>query len=167
MVNITYVGDTIIATKVTGDKNVPKGEVTFQANLSPASDEGFFSYKPLDPIVLSEAAAKKWGTSKLNRFPGKGQVAAEGFNSREWLDGQLIMVGDYFSFAWVPIGVQIFFGRPSLELTLKMLKEDSYKMDGADAMRAHISKCFDWDGLEDSSDEECDIQDGDTLGAFQ
>lgn len=161
MINITYVGDTIIATKVTGDKNVPKGEVTFQANLSPSSEPG--SYKRLEPIVLSEAAAKKWGTSKLHRFTGKGQVAAEGFKDREWMDGQLIMVGDYFSFAWIPIGIQIFFGRPSLELTLKMLKEDKYKMDGADAMRAHISRCFDWDGVDEPNDD----QDDDTLGVFQ
>jgi len=27
LINITYVGDTLIATKVTGDKNVPRGEV--------------------------------------------------------------------------------------------------------------------------------------------
>lgn len=31
--------------------------------------------------------------------------------------------GDYFSFAWIPLEHQIFFGRPSPELTLKMLKE--------------------------------------------
>merc|ERR1712157_667978 len=59
------------------------------------------------------------------RFPGLGHVASEGFKNNQWLDGQFIMIGEsYFSFAWVPIGMQIFFGRPSPDLILKMLKED-------------------------------------------
>ena len=67
------------------------------------------------------------------------------------MDGQLILVGDYFSFAWIPIGHQIFFGRPSAELTLKMLRQSKMAEFGAvDAgspnvvaeMRAHIQKCF-------------------------
>jgi hypothetical protein len=42
------------------------------------------------------------------------------------MDGQLIIIGDtYFSFAWVPIEQQIFFGRPSPELALKMLREST------------------------------------------
>lgn len=41
------------------------------------------------------------------------------------MEGQLVVIGggDYFSFAWVPLEHQIFFGRPSPELTLKMLRE--------------------------------------------
>ena len=35
MINITYSGETLIATKVTGDRNVPKGEVTFTVDLAP------------------------------------------------------------------------------------------------------------------------------------
>jgi hypothetical protein len=34
------------------------------------------------------------------------------------------MIGEeYFSFAWIPIEQQIFFGRPSPELALKMLRD--------------------------------------------
>lgn len=41
------------------------------------------------------------------------------------MDGQLIIIGDeYFSFAWIPIEHQIFFGRPSPELSLKMFREN-------------------------------------------
>ena len=156
MVNITYVGDTLIATKVTGDKNVPKGEVTFVADLSPQKIEGS-TVKPLEPITLSEGAAKKWGTCKLNRFHGKGQIASENFTDAQWVEGQLIMVGDYFSFAWVPIGHQIFFGRPSLELTLKMLKEDRHKGDGMDDMRSLIARCYDEsDELEELEHQQID-----------
>jgi hypothetical protein len=147
MVNVTYVGDTLIATKVTGDKNVPKGEITFTADLHPQArgrDE-------LDPIELSDIASKQWGHKHLPRFPGQGQVAAEGFVNQQWMDGQLILVGEYFSFAWIPIGHQIFFGRPSAELTLKMLKQSKMADFGAvdkgspnvvAEMRAHAQKCL-------------------------
>jgi len=41
------------------------------------------------------------------------------------MDGQLVVTGkgDYFSFTWVPLEHKIFFGRPSPEFTLKMLRE--------------------------------------------
>lgn len=148
MVNVTYVGDTLIATKVTGDKNVPKSEITFTADLHPLAQ----GRDDLDPIELSDIASKQWGHKHLPRFPGQGQVAGEGFVNQQWMDGQLILVGEYFSFAWIPIGHQIFFGRPSAELTLKMLKQSKMADFGAvdkgspnvvAEMRAHAQKCFD------------------------
>jgi hypothetical protein len=121
MINVTYAGDTLVAFKVTGDKNVPRGEITFQADLSPLRSR---KQEPLSPIVLTDKAAKKWGTQRLPRYHGLGQVAEEGFLNHQWMDGQLILIGeDYFSFAWVPIEHQIFFGRPSPELALKMLRD--------------------------------------------
>ena len=132
LINITYVGDTLIAYKVTGDKNVPRGEITFQVNLDPFPRKQVGSGGPttmdheLQPIALTEKAAKKWGTSQLPRYRGMGQVAEPGFTNSQWMDGQLIIIGEeYFSFAWVPIEQQIFFGRPSPELALKMLRESS------------------------------------------
>lgn len=116
MINVTYSDDTLIATKVTGDNNVPKGEISFTVDLA-------HSTAALDPIELNSKAAKQWGKSFLPRFVGKGQVAAEGFVNPTWLEGQLILVGRFFSFAWLPLGHQVFFGRPSSELTLKMLRE--------------------------------------------
>merc|ERR1712176_1651052 len=127
MINVTYVGDMLIATKVTGDQNVPKGEVTFMCDLSPRA----IKQKDLSPIELSDAASKQWGKKYLTRFPGEGQVAAEGFVDNQFVEGQLIIVAEYFSFAWIPIGHQIFFGRPSAELTLKMLKESKMAELGA------------------------------------
>lgn len=138
LINITYVGDTLMATKVTGDKNVPKGEITFQVDLNPlksSTPNPFQQYEDkqteernsqiLQPIKLSDKAARKWGTSQLPRYAGLGQVAEEGFRNNQWMDGQLIIIGeDYFSFAWLPIEQQIFFGRPSPELALKMLRDD-------------------------------------------
>jgi hypothetical protein len=135
IINITYAGDTLIAYKVTGDKNVPQGEITFQADLNPllvtlnVADSNSKSNPTTDllqPITLTEKASKKWGTTQLPRYTGLGQVAESGFLNHQWMDGQLIIIGDeYFSFAWVPVEAQIFFGRPSPELTLKMLREHS------------------------------------------
>jgi Cyclin D1 binding domain len=123
LINITYVDDTLIAEKVTGDHNVPRGAFTFQADLSPlrkSSPDGAL----LQPITLAEKAARKWGTKKLPRYAGLGQVAEENFRNNQWVDGQLIIIGtEYFSFAWLPIEMQIFFGRPSPELALKMLRD--------------------------------------------
>ena len=133
MINITYSGDHLVAYKVTGDKNVPKGELTFQADLNPlkptsVAQGGGIAYNDgdaeLQPISLTDKAAKKWGTTQLPRYKGLGQVAEPGFTNNQWMEGQLIIIGDdYFSFAWVPIESQIFFGRPSPELALKMLRE--------------------------------------------
>jgi len=52
-------------------------------------------------------------------------AAEPGFVNHQFMEGQLVVIGggDYFSFAWVPLEHQIFFGRPSPELTLKMLRE--------------------------------------------
>mmetsp|Transcript_18268 Transcript_18268/g.50708 ORF Transcript_18268/g.50708 Transcript_18268/m.50708 type:complete len:227 (-) Transcript_18268:139-819(-) len=130
LINITYVGDTMMAFKVTGDASVPRGEISFQANLSPFQPRMINvngelpEDDELDPIILTENAAKKWGTNELPRHKGLGQVAEKGFQNNQWMEGQLIIIGEqYFSFAWVPIEHQIFFGRPSPELVLKMLRE--------------------------------------------
>mmetsp|Transcript_9222 Transcript_9222/g.19357 ORF Transcript_9222/g.19357 Transcript_9222/m.19357 type:complete len:406 (-) Transcript_9222:63-1280(-) len=135
MINVTYHGDLLIAYKVTGDKNVPRGEITFQVDLDPLhrnfgdpsgdSSSGMQqTVEPLQPISLTAKAAKKWGTTQLPRHKGLGQVAEAGFKKNQWMEGQLIIIGEeYFSFAWVPIEQQIFFGRPSPELALKMLRE--------------------------------------------
>ena len=143
MVNITYVGDNLIAYKVTGDKNVPIGGITFKADLTPtiyqssrsssttssASSSSKSASRPekLDPIQLTETAAKQWDVKQLQRFPGLGHIADADFTRNQWLDGQFIMIGEnYFSFAWVPIGHKIFFGRPSEELILSMMREKVY-----------------------------------------
>lgn len=139
MINVTYSGDTtLIATKVTGDKNVPKGETTFTVDLTPRIATNNQHATHLEPIELDEKAQRQWGKKFLPRHSGKGQVASENFANAQWMEGQMILVGRFFSFAWVPIGHQIFFGRPSSELTIKMMREareEEFKRDHVAVMR--------------------------------
>lgn len=120
---------------------VLRGQVTFQVNLHPLRQNVPFHKAHrhgLSPIQLTEKAARKWGTKKLARYSGVGQVAEEGFQNHQWMEGQLIIIGDaYFSFAWIPIENQIFFGRPSPELALKLLREN-----GVEPLRLLTSESF-------------------------
>mmetsp|Transcript_16245 Transcript_16245/g.19769 ORF Transcript_16245/g.19769 Transcript_16245/m.19769 type:complete len:115 (+) Transcript_16245:206-550(+) len=49
---------------------------------------------------------------QLIRFPGQGQVAAEGFLNSQWMEGQLIMAGDYFSLHGYLSDTKYFSGDP-------------------------------------------------------
>jgi Cyclin D1 binding domain len=149
MINVTYHGDTLIAQKVTGTKNVPRGQVTFEVDLSPTLNDDSEEY--LEPIELGDNAAKQWGCKYLQRFSGRGQVAAEGYLDSQWIDGQLIMVNQYFSFAWLPIGHQVFFGRPTPELILKLMKDEKRQETGNNMDRAFLEKC--WEETEHLEDD--------------
>jgi len=152
MINVTYVGDIMIARKVTGDKNVPIGEISFQIDMSPPPSNPSLpsTRKPLANIVLSKDAAKRWGTNQISRYQGLGQVAEEGFVNHQWMDGQMVVINEeYFSFSWMPLNHQIFFGRPSAELSIKMLRESKKSErrptveDDLDTMKEHVTRCFD------------------------
>lgn len=149
MINVTYHGDTLIAQKVTGTKNVPRGQVTFEVDLSPTLNDDSEEY--LEPIELGDNASKQWGCKFLQRFSGRGQVAAEGYLDSQWIDGQLIMVNQYFSFAWLPIGHQVFFGRPTPELILKLMKDEKRQETGNCMDRAFLEKC--WEETEHLEDD--------------
>jgi hypothetical protein len=172
MVNVTYIGDTLIARKVTGDINVPTGEITFQVDLGPRRRRNrHTNHQEIPNIILSEEAAKRWGNKELQRFHGLGQVAEEGFQNSQWLQGQMVLISEeYFSFVWLPLSYQIFFGRPSPELSLKMLKDNLQKRlddNSVEESVKHISRCFEStvyaieDGsLEASSDSCLFLEDG-------
>jgi|AntRauTorckE5430_2_1112549.scaffolds.fasta_scaffold09673_3 hypothetical protein len=178
MVNVTYIGDTLIGRKLTGDFNVPVGEITFQVDLSPERrSRGFSKAKELPNIELSDAAGKRWGTKELQRFTGLGQVADEGFTNSQWLEGQIVLVSEeYFSFAWLPIGHQVFFGRPSPENSLKMMQEhmkNTLEKNDIGASMDHVVRCFEVtvDAIEDGSLEDpsdsCICLDDETMSCFE
>lgn len=150
MINVTYHGDILLAQKVTSStKNVPKGQVSFEVDLSP--DTAGERQEILEPIKLGESAAEQWGSIYLERFAGKGQIAADGYQDSQWINGQLIMVNEYFSFAWLPIGHQVFFGRPTPELILKLMKDDKRQEAGDCSVRSFLEKC--WEETEHMEDD--------------
>eukprot|EP00531_Pseudo-nitzschia_arenysensis_P012804 CAMPEP_0116124474 /NCGR_PEP_ID=MMETSP0329-20121206/5299_1 /TAXON_ID=697910 /ORGANISM="Pseudo-nitzschia arenysensis, Strain B593" /LENGTH=382 /DNA_ID=CAMNT_0003618455 /DNA_START=230 /DNA_END=1378 /DNA_ORIENTATION=- len=169
MINVTYVGDTLYAHKVTsGTKHVPRGAETFRVDLAPQfkksnhNREHFVGEIPqeedqnevLSPIELGDSAAQQWGCKYLQRFAGQGQVASEGYQDSQWMEGQLIMVNEYFSFAWLPIGHQVFFGRPTPELILKLMKDETKRETVDDPLspaRSFLEKC--WEETEHIEDD--------------
>jgi hypothetical protein len=166
MINVTYHGDTLLAHKVTsGTKHVPRGAETFRVDLAPlfakeskrsannhnrptndnTAEQQEDYHEVLSPIELGDSAAKQWGCKFLQRFAGQGQVASEGFQDSQWMEGQLILVNEYFSFAWLPIGHQVFFGRPTPELILKLMKDENTRgsvNDHLSPARSFLEKCW-------------------------
>jgi Cyclin D1 binding domain len=157
MVNVSYVGDLLVAHKITGTQRgfVPRGEVSFQVDLSPAND------LTLDPIELKSEAAELWGSRYLQRHTGLGQVAGQGYIQSQWLEGQLILVNDqYFSFAWLPTGHQVFFGRPGPDLTLKLMRQQEASVQGqknGNDHRRYLERCLE---ATDDLDDELETSDG-------
>lgn len=162
MINVTYVGDVLVAYKITGDQNVPKGEITFTVDLSMSAAESM-----LEPIELNDEASEQWGSRFLQRFTGRGQVAQTGFVSPHWMDGQMILVNQYFSFAWLPIGHQVFFGRPSPELTLKLLRDNRKKNNSVDNDRRFLERCLEeTELLEEDMETECGLYSSSNQGDY-
>ena len=139
LINVTYADDfhTLVATKVTGDRFISRGDDSFTANLAPSEEA--------DPIELSDTAASKWGAKKLQRFPGEGFIALEGGKDKKTIDGQLIMFDDYFSFTWIDMKHTVFFSRPSPSQTLHLLRDVISKEDELENKRLHLEQCYSLD----------------------
>lgn len=135
LINVTYVGDQLIAVKVTGDLNVPRGETTFMVDMEPNNATA------LPPIQLVSDQRK----GEFQRFPGKGQVSRKGFKDHRFVEGQMILFENQFSFVWIPTKHHVLFHRPSPEMTLKYLRDTISKEDELENMRSHIARCFDMD----------------------
>ncbi len=148
LINVTYVGDTLIATKVTGECQVPKGEVAFKAHLFP-NDTDDENKKRLDPIPLNHSAANKWNIKKLDRYVAEGQIMSNDTQEKEVVDGQLIMFEGYFSFLYLPTKQHIFFSRPSSQLVIHLMKDVIDIEDELQNMKDHLSRCFEKDISED------------------
>ena len=141
LLNVTYVGDTLVATKVTGDVNVPRGQISFSVDLSPRN-----SSATLEPLKLSFDSSA--ASAKLPRFLGKGQIAKPGFIDNKYVDGQLILFERHFSFVWLPTKDHVLFRRPAAEQTLSMLRNVISKEDELENMRHYLQRCFAMDRTE-------------------
>ncbi len=135
VINITYTGDEMVATKVTGDPHVPRGKVSFTVNVKPCNATA------LPPVKL----VTDHRSGEFRRFPGRGQVSQKGFKNNRFVEGQLILFENRFSFVWIPTKHHVLFHRPSPETTLKLLRNTISKEDEIENMRNHVSRCFDMD----------------------
>ena len=137
LVNVTYVDDTLLATRLKQPDNV-----FFQADLSPKQYESVED-KNVNPIKLDQSSSSKWGVEKLDRYPGEGRDA---LNKKPWnadpIDGNLIMFDGYFSFLWVPTRQHVFFSRPKQHRIMELLRDCISKEDELLNMRDHVSRCF-------------------------
>eukprot|EP00527_Entomoneis_sp_CCMP2396_P002291 CAMPEP_0198149968 /NCGR_PEP_ID=MMETSP1443-20131203/48812_1 /TAXON_ID=186043 /ORGANISM="Entomoneis sp., Strain CCMP2396" /LENGTH=408 /DNA_ID=CAMNT_0043815143 /DNA_START=17 /DNA_END=1243 /DNA_ORIENTATION=+ len=138
LINVTYSGDTLIASKVTGDTNVPRGKISFSAELSPPNSS---SLEPLKVSFENEA-------TQLLRYPGKGQVAQPGFVNSKYIQGQMVMFDKHFSFVWIPTRHHVLFRRPTPEQTICLLRDTIAKEDELENMRSYVARCFDMDMTE-------------------
>ena len=138
MINVTYTGDTLVATKVTGDENVPRGQTSFTADLAPSNAS---SLEPLKVSFDREA-------TQLLRYPGKGQIAKKGFTDKKFVEGQLVMFDKHFSFVWIPTRHHVLFRRPTPEQTISLLRDVIAKEDEIQNMRDHLARCLDMDMTE-------------------
>jgi len=111
-VRVHYEGSTLIAVKIIGDANVPKGEITFTADLSPAGLLG-----PIGGDAVSHPAEKirmvlEGHLENVVAIQGRGQVAKAGFQSPTFIDGQLLLFEEgVLGFIFLPMASMIVFER--------------------------------------------------------
>jgi hypothetical protein len=135
LINITYSDEVLIAKKVTGSRNVPADEISFQVDLSPRPNKGSlsnFMKETLPNIVLSEAASLRWGTRESDRFLMKPFQNVNGWTV-SWCSLMKITSASH----------QIFFGRPSPAMALKMLKDKEMHHSPLKSSKEHVHRCFD------------------------
>jgi len=153
MINVTYIGDTLVATKVTGDENVPRGKVSFTCDLAPKNDS-----TALQPLRLSlSQSSSSSSTTKLPRYAGHGQVAKKGFVDHKFVDGQLVMFERHFSFVWIPTRHHVLFRRPSPEQTMTQMRDILSQEDEVENMRLHLERCYDMDMTESLARQQSDV----------
>mmetsp|Transcript_127135 Transcript_127135/g.220382 ORF Transcript_127135/g.220382 Transcript_127135/m.220382 type:complete len:363 (-) Transcript_127135:229-1317(-) len=121
IVRIAYEGDTLFATKVTGDSHVPAGEITFRADLSQLGDPeeqqvtesetGELMNFRVEVVSLSQEDSSE-NKREVPHFEGQGRVAAKGFQQARFVPGKLYLLDDdVVGFLWVPLGAFVVFNR--------------------------------------------------------
>jgi len=118
LIRVRYDGDTLFATKVTGDEHVPAGEVTFRAELATPCEpdakgietEGDMVGVRVEVVSLSADGAPQ--QRDVERYNGEGRIAAKGFQHAHYVTGQLFLMDtDVIGFLWLPLGTLVVFNR--------------------------------------------------------
>ena len=117
LVRLHYQGDTLLATKVTGDEHVPAGAVTFRADLTTPYHESTILETGSDELVgvrVEVVSISSEGSSqqKVERYRGEGQIAARGYSHAHYVPGQLFLMDEnVIGFLWVALGTFVVFNR--------------------------------------------------------
>ena len=107
---VRYEGSTLVAVKLTGDENVPKGEITFTADLSP---DGLLG--PVGADEVNHPAEKirmvlEGHLENIVAIKGQGQVAKPGFKSPQFVEGQMLVFEEgIIGFIFLPLAAMIIF----------------------------------------------------------
>ena len=134
MINVTYVGDNLIATAVAGSGNIPKGEIFLKADLS--------YINALDPIRVSGTIAEKWGKEKLTLYPGKAQSSRTSSESK-WASGHFFMCSDdMFAFLFLATKQHIIFRRPKVQQIFKTIHDGIVKEKEMEQLLAYLERCY-------------------------
>jgi len=116
LIRVRYDGDSLYATKVTGDEHVPAGEVTFRAELAtPCQAEQRSSGEDVAGVRVEVVSLSSDGAPQqreVERYNGEGCIAARGFQHAHYVPGQLFLMDtDVLGFLWLPLGTLVVFNR--------------------------------------------------------
>ncbi|KAL9975644.1 hypothetical protein ACROYT_G012827 [Oculina patagonica] len=116
LVMVTVVDEKLIGTKITGDPNVPGGQVTFEVDLRrPVIDDpqpepgqeqqlGQCHSREFNLPPSYEARYTNFPNVYLARYHGRGQIASHGFVSPQWTPGHFVLFNDdLFGFLWLEL----------------------------------------------------------------
>ncbi|KAA8492432.1 Protein EXECUTER 2, chloroplastic [Porphyridium purpureum] len=111
-VEIDVQGNELVACKITGDSNVPAGQLTFKVDVSM---DGIIELGPGDKPDPIAVALNQFANLKVKqRFRGQGQIANPGFVRPQWVPGELIVFeDDIIAFVWKPLSFMVVFERAS------------------------------------------------------
>lgn len=108
LVIISVTSQKITGTKITGDPNVPGGEVTFEVDLTrPVIEDTPAAEGQLREFNLPqtyEARYTDFPRFYKARYHGVGQIASHGFVSPQWTAAHFVLFNeDLFGFLWIEL----------------------------------------------------------------
>jgi hypothetical protein len=107
----------------------------------------------LRPIELTGSIGSRWGTTKLERFSGWGQIASVGHKNATFVPGQIIIFPSaknvveptHFSFLWLPTKHHIVFSRPTFDEITTLTRDVLSIEDENSNIKEYIQQCFQLD----------------------
>ena len=99
---VTYDGSTLRGTKLTGDENVPAGQISFEADLSAQLPRVVGGAG--EAHVTERIRAVMESHVPVEAYKGRAQIAEKGFKRPQWIDGQLLLFQDgVFGFLFLQV----------------------------------------------------------------